>query len=837
MEAYAFAEPMWRDGSILIGVPLIWGCVCAGTKVYDNTGAIRNIEELDQDDGIIGYDGSGSSQEPISWLKPPKEKPCYRIETSNGNSIECSYDHPFMWSKNKKYKYSNGNKYKFATIKRASQVKEGDQLFMIDEVPIFGDKHISYARELGLMLGDGSYTKGNTPEICASYDEVYQYLKNRYDLKWNNLFDQKNGRKYWRASFKQIRPLLEKHGMVYDGKEKTFPTDLNEFDKKSLCEFIAGYFDADGNIRPSNRGIRISLTSIHYSQVEKIKYLLVKLGITSSIYKEYPRRNGGGLSKGSQEHVFRLYISRKDDILKFIENIIPLSEEKKNTLNSYNPPKRDLRSKGKKYYFQVNPDNGKWSKKDGEIMEGMHEVFVNKVEYIGLKKVYNLTAAKNNSYLANALVTLNTGGDMEAGTVPFNNMFYNPRQFGLKAYENIYDEKATGECGYFIDNMWFYPGKKKKQVYVGSQVREQTFDSVDTQGNSHRDIAEEILDEKRERAKHGDKQFYYNFISQEPKTPKEAFMRVSGSPLPVKELIDHEANLRINPKKWKGPETVGQLIWDTEKEKLKFEPDNETIPIRNYPLTKEDNKEGAIVIWDHPQKDANDEIPYGVYIAGIDPYSDDSSQTSSLGSIIVMNRLTERIVAEYTGKPNSINSFFENCRRLLLYYNATALYESNKKGLLGHFERHHSTHLLAETPNYLREKGMINYKSVGNDTKGLKIQSREVIRHGISLYKEWLNEQIELDDETKILRLHTIKSHPILHESIYWNEEDHFNKTRNYDRISAIIQLFIYKNNLAVMHMNPDVEQSESKGENLHQFFKKQPLFKNNQPWNTGIKN
>jgi hypothetical protein len=426
---------------------------------------------------------------------------------------------------------------------------------------------------------------------------------------------------------------------------------------------------------------------------------------------------------------------------------------------------------------------------------------------------------------------------MEAGTVPFNNMFYNPRQFGLKAYENIYDEKATGECGYFIDNMWFYPGKKKKQVYVGSQVREQTFDSVDTQGNSHRDIAEEILDEKRERAKHGDKQFYYNFISQEPKTPKEAFMRVSGSPLPVKELIDHEANLRINPKKWKGPETVGQLIWDTEKEKLKFEPDNETIPIRNYPLTKEDNKEGAIVIWDHPQKDANDEIPYGVYIAGIDPYSDDSSQTSSLGSIIVMNRLTERIVAEYTGKPNSINSFFENCRRLLLYYNATALYESNKKGLLGHFERHHSTHLLAETPNYLREKGMINYKSVGNDTKGLKIQSREVIRHGISLYKEWLNEQIELDDETKILRLHTIKSHPILHESIYWNEEDHFNKTRNYDRISAIIQLFIYKNNLAVMHMNPDVEQSESKGENLHQFFKKQPLFKNNQPWNTGIKN
>lgn len=827
MDAYTFAEPMWREGSEFIGVPLIWGCLCAGSKVYDKNGAIRNIEELTIEDGIVGYDGQGSSKEPISWLKPPEKKPCYRIDLSNGNYIECSYDHPFMWSRNRNVKKISGTYRKITTIKRASQVKEGDQLFMIDEVPIFGDKRVDYARELGLMLGDGSYTEGNTPEICASYDEVYHYMLDKYNLRWIEKFTQKNGRKYWRASFRQIKPMLEKHGMVYDGKIKTLPSNIHEFDEHSLCEFIAGYFDADGNISYSkSKGTRIALTSIHRDQLEQVKYLLLKLGIDSSIYKEYPRRHGGCI-KGTQDHVFRLYVSRWDNVVKFREKIIPLSEEKKYKLNQQEVPNRNYKRNGKQYYFQVNPDNNKWAKRDGQLMSGMHEVYVKKVEYIGLKKVYNLTASKNNSYLGNAVVTLNTGGDMDAGSVPFSIMFYAPEKFGLKAYENIYDTNSEGECGYFIDNMWFYPGQIKKTVTVpGGKRIEKEMDLVDNHGNSYRDLAEEKLDQKRKSKEGGDRKTYNNFLSQEPKTPKEAFMRSSDSPLPVKELGDHEVNLRINPKRWVGPEHIGDLSYSADKGKYEFKPDPFAIPITKYPLQSDDPKEGAIVIWEHPQATASGDIPYGVYIAGIDPYSDDGSETSSLGSIWIMNRLTNRFVAEYTGKPKSITTFYEKSRKLLLYYNAIALYEANKKGIFSHFEKKNCLYLLAETPRYLRDKGLIGYRSVGNDSKGLKIQNREVIIHGITLFKEWLEQEIE-NEEMKLWNLHTIKSHPLLQEAILWNPDDHFKKRRNYDRMAVMVQLFILKEALAAMHIEPEEEEA-APGDYLHHFFKNQPLFKQN---------
>jgi hypothetical protein len=292
--------------------------------------------------------------------------------------------------------------------------------------------------------------------------------------------------------------------------------------------------------------------------------------------------------------------------------------------------------------------------------------------------------------------------------------------------------------------------------------------------------------------------------------------------------MDHEANLTINPKRWIGKESIGDLTYDPELGNFKFSPNENLIPIRKYPLSSEDSKEGAITIWEHPQKTGDGTIPWGVYIAGIDPYSDDGSETTSLGSIIIMNRLTNRIVAEYTGKPSSISTFSENCRRLLIYYNATALYEANKKGIFNHFEKNNSLYLLADTPYYLRDKGLVSYRSVGNDTKGLKVQTREVILHGINLYKEWLTQEAqESKEDMKLLNLHSIKSHPILLESIYWNADDHFQKKANFDRMSAMIQLFILKESMAVMHIDAEEERHE-RGEKLHRFFKRQELFKQN---------
>ena len=71
--------------------------------------------------------------------------------------------------------------------------------------------------------------------------------------------------------------------------------------------------------------------------------------------------------------------------------------------------------------------------------------------------------------------------------------------------------------------------------------------------------------------------------------------------------------------------------------------------ITHYPLNKNDDPTGSIVIWEHPVKDA----PVGLYIIGVDPYDHDQSGTNSLGSCFVYKRFQgfeqyyDLIVAEY----------------------------------------------------------------------------------------------------------------------------------------------------------------------------------------------
>jgi hypothetical protein len=97
-----------------------------------------------------------------------------------------------------------------------------------------------------------------------------------------------------------------------------------------------------------------------------------------------------------------------------------------------------------------------------------------------------------------------------------------------------------------------------------------------------------------------------------------------------------------------------------------------------------------------------------------DPYDDDSSNTMSLGSIFILDLWTDKIVAEYTGRPMFADDFYEICRRMCLYYNARLNYENDKKGLFSYFSRHNCVYLLTDTLEFLRDKQMIKDVGYGN---------------------------------------------------------------------------------------------------------------------------
>ena len=223
---------------------------------------------------------------------------------------------------------------------------------------------------------------------------------------------------------------------------------------------------------------------------------------------------------------------------------------------------------------------------------------------------------------------------------------------------------------------------------------------------------------------------------------------------------------------------VGQLF--TLGGEIKWAPDPNLFPVEKFPHKGDDDNTGCVVIWEHPYKDDHGNTPFGMYIAGTDPYDQDNSTTMSLGSTFIYKTFTKFDqtynipVAEYTGRPERAELYYEHVRKLLEYYNAQTLYENQLKGLKIYFEQKKCLHLLKEQPTILSD--IIKNSKVARGygvhmTSGIKTQCEIYLR-------DWLLEERATDsDGNKILNLHTIYSIPLIQELIAYDS-----KHGNFDR-------------------------------------------------------
>jgi len=397
-----------------------WGCVCAGTKVWTNDGRLVNIEDLKQEEGILGYNGKTANKEPIIGFNPPAKKPCYRITVDGGNYLECSEDHPLLCI-TKKSSYGK----KLVSFVRADSVKVGSKILSINEINVFGNKSVNYARLLGLLIGDGNYSIGTTPRIYLSEKDIYDFVfktceENGIIAKEYKAKKLKSGKYFHCIGMKKTMNILREHGMYEQSfNTKILPKDIYEWDEKSICELIGGYFDADGNV---GKG-RIVLTSTNYDILREMSFLLQKIGIHASILKE-KRNNKTKISAGQKDYICRLYINNHTDIVTFYNKVGLLNKEKhqklsemilinnKKTSNIVNSAEFIDNGSGKGAYFL--------GKKD---LSGLRGKRVKKVEFIGEKEIYNLNAGSTHTYIANGFVTHNTGGELEKGGKAFETEF------------------------------------------------------------------------------------------------------------------------------------------------------------------------------------------------------------------------------------------------------------------------------------------------------------------------------------------------------------------------------------------------------------------------------
>jgi hypothetical protein len=274
---------------------------------------------------------------------------------------------------------------------------------------------------------------------------------------------------------------------------------------------------------------------------------------------------------------------------------------------------------------------------------------------------------------------------------------------------------------------------------------------------------------------------------------------------PVTELNERLNQLDNNPNEY--DDVYVGILFQNEKGEVEFKPTGD-IPIREFP-TKDNKVEGALEIYEHPQKDSSGKIPHDRYGIGIDPYDDDGSETMSLGSFHIMDFWKDTLVAEYTGRPMFADDFYDIVWKLCKYYNARCMYEQNLKGIFTYFSIRNSLWMLADTPDYLKDKQIVKSGGFGNTAKGVRATA-PVINYAFRIIRDWLMKPVTFiqkdetgtDVEVTMPNLYNIRNRALLKELILWNPFG------NYDRIMALVQLMLYREEKMVLYQG-DVRAAE----------------------------
>ena len=353
---------------------------------------------------------------------------------------------------------------------------------------------------------------------------------------------------------------------------------------------------------------------------------------------------------------------------------------------------------------------------------------------------------------------LGTGGLVSGKAALYaETIFRNPSDYNCIEFEDIFEHR--GKIGYFVPiTKTLNEFKDKPDLITNDELAMMSVEHA-------RSIAK----------KSPDPTVYQTEIINRPLIPSEAFLVLEGAFFPTLLLKEQLAEVEGGKyKKYMEASFKGNINFDTNNEP-EFHTKQDIEPIRKFPLNRNDDKKGCIEIWVKPQKSSEGVIPRGTYIAGIDVVDKDKSTTDSLPCIVVMNRYTRQIVAEYTGRTGEAKDFYEICRKLLLYYNAIGMYEKNLIGLYNYFDQNKCTYLLADTPYQLRS--VDTYKAGTNTAKGINA-SGSVNAEARNMIKSWLQERLSTNSETRVYE--TIYSPAMLTELVMWNPDG------NFDRVSAL---------------------------------------------------
>lgn len=731
-----------------------FGCHIKGTKVLMYDGTLKNVEEIQEGEALMGNDNTPRI---VKKLYNGIDN-LYKITLSNGDYQVVNSHHPVYF---KKYDW-NKKKYTEHTLTAPEllKIKNLNKGYYIPKAPIkFPHKPLTIDPYfLGLWLGDGDSTR---LDISNEDKEVLDWLSDNYTGTIRDLKQSKTCKVFHISKSHVYNKPFTKYNLY---NNKHIPSDFKINSPEVQLQVIAGLIDTDGTYNKEKNFFEITQRYDRKHILEDIKFMCEANGLRCSLTSRIATGKKPGILH------YRLRISGDVSI---IPTKIPRKRGKSNTLYK-------TRKNWGDYTFKVEPyERGEYY---GFTVDKNHlfvlgDLTVTHNTFPRLTDMYNVLtpSVEEGDIVFGQIYMLGTAGDNESDFAGAQEIMYNPKGYRMYALPNVFDKNNQGRPNF----VFFFPGYVNRK---GCYNEDGVSDVIKA-------LIEILMNRYTKKYNSSDPNTIIKVIAEVPITPAEAIVKTGVNMFPVVDLTERLQQLDNNPREFDDVYT-GELVMNTKGE-VEFRPGNQ--PIREFP--HKDNKiEGAVELFQLPEIDRTTGKPFNSrYILGCDPYDDDASNTMSLGSVFVLDLWTDRIVAEYTGRPMFAEDFYEICRRLCLYYNGRMNYENNKKGLFSYFSKNNCTYLLTDQLEFLRDKQIIKDVGYGNKAKGTNA-TLAVNSYAKNLLRAWLlRPTIVIQDvdgeptEVAIPALFNVRSRALIKELI------NFNNDGNFDRISAMGMLMLLR--------------------------------------------
>jgi hypothetical protein len=358
-------------------------------------------------------------------------------------------------------------------------------------------------------------------------------------------------------------------------------------------------------------------------------------------------------------------------------------------------------------------------------------------------------------------------------------LMFDVANYNFLEYNNSKDEARIH--GLFISHKFRMEAKEESSLgeYLNEPVDSELYNVKMLVSNEEK--ATKITNDNLDRLKKaGDRVAYLKEKMYYPQEVDDIFLNEDSN------IFDIEGAKRQKSRLLQEERTGTPVVLYDDGDGIKHE-FTDKMPITNFPLKNTDQKDAPIVIYEFPVSNP----PYGLYVAGVDPYRQGkSAYSTSLGAVYIYKRMhaisgekyQDMFVASYCARPDKKEVWDEQARMLIKYFNARALCENDEISFIDYMIAKGDAHYLEKQPDWLKD--IVPNTTVRRDY-GIHRSSEKIRDFLHNCLKKYTEETLlkETDEEGNVTK--ETKGMAKIFDPVLLEEMIQYNEDGNFDRIIA----------------------------------------------------